>query len=498
MSNIFVFSQNLILDSLKKYTGMPRKGRLYLFVTTHFLFENERSRLISLFGRCRFHTFADFLSDAEMAECDITAYTSKNIPYGDYLAGIKRRKNEIVCRRVLEKYPDSKRYILSDDLGIDLSVWRKRGFRKLNGSYYYQQKKSFFCLARNLLAKSPALKSLYHSLKKPGKVFYLPEEVLVGHYQGRKYVFLGSMNRIAYRLSISFESSPEECSRLNAGRYETKENCTYLTTWHERHKCRVPDEEVYAVRWAQDGYLPPNYTHCDYSFKPDNVVYYCWDLLGTQLFRNRNLPFELIPFRKKLYLPHPDFPRKISHILVAASGAGDWTALKNRSDDDLLVEAIVQMARRFPDISFTYRCHPAWVHPLNAGVHSIQRADEYFHTLGLKNLALSAHIPAADSGSAFQYSFSRSSLAEDLAAADFVIGEHSISMIDAAFQGIPFCSVNLTKRRNFFAGITDLGFPLCTSCDDLASLIEHISDPGFQSNYRKAVDNYNAMTDREA
>ena len=103
MSNIFVFSQNLILDSLKKHTGMPRKGRLYLFVTTHFLFENERSRLISLFGRCRFHTFADFLSDAEMAECDITAYTSKNIPYGDYLAGIKRRKNEIVCRRVLEK-----------------------------------------------------------------------------------------------------------------------------------------------------------------------------------------------------------------------------------------------------------------------------------------------------------------------------------------------------------------------------------------------------------
>lgn len=503
MSNIFVFSQNLKLNSLERYTALPRYGRLYVFVTTHCLFENEKAYLTSLFGRCRFHTFADFLSDSEMADCDRGAWRA-GIPYDLYLAEIRRQKNEIVSARVAEKYPHSRKYLLSAVLGIDPLVWKRKGWQRLKGEYYHPEDAGILqtgrLASRRLLARTPALKTceaVRARLRRSRETPYFSDEVFVGFYQGRKYVFLGNKSRIDYRLAIHFESSPEECCRLNAGKYEPRENCTYMTTWHERHKCRVPNDERYAVRWAQDGYLPANYSHFDYFFKPANVVYYCWDELGTRLFRNLNLPYEMIPFRKKLYLPEPEFPREIRHVLVAASGAGDWTALKNRSDDDLLVEAAVWLARRFPEIRFTFRCHPAWVHPRNAGVHSIERVGEYFQRLGLENLLLSAHIPAAGGRDDFQYSFSRSSLAEDLAGTDFVIGEHSISMIDAAFQGIPFCSVNLTKRRNFFDGISGMGFPHCVSREGLAAVIDNVTEPQFQKGYRQAVARYNEMTDRE-
>ena len=160
-----------------------------------------------------------------------------------------------------------------------------------------------------------------------------------------------------------------------------------------------------------------------------------------------------------------------------------------------MVEAFVHMAKRFPEIKFTYRCHPTWVHPCNVGVNAINRVNDYFESLGLHNLILSSNIPIANTGKTFQLSFARSSLEEDLKNTDFVFGEHSISMIDAAFKGIPFSSVNLTRRRNFFIGINELGFPTCSSHEDIENVINKITNQEFQVNYLKAVDNYNKMTD---
>ena len=499
MASIIVFTQNLKLESLEKYKTVIASNDKNVFLTTHFLFENERAYISGLFKNCIFVDLADFLTDAEMAKCDTDAYTPET-KYEDYLHKMKELKNEIVLHKVLKEFSPDRKYILSEDLGIDGSVWTHHGFKKLSGTYYYTDKTPLKVRVRNKLAQNATLKKIYRWLrgkKNQNGNFYRPEEVSVAYHEGRKYVFLGKMSRIGYRLDIPFESSEQECERLNAGQYETKETCTYMTTWHEHGKCDVPDDDKYAIRWAQDGYLPPNYTHYDYSYVPKNVVYYCWDILGTQLFRNRNLPYEMIPFRKKLYIPKPVFPKDVKNILVVASGSGDWTALKNRSDDDIMVDAFVQMARRFPDIHFTYRCHPTWVHPLNVGVNAINRVHDYFEWLKLPNLTLSSNIPLANVNGGFQLSFSRSSLEEDLKKADFVFGEHSISMIDAAFKQIPFCSINLTKRRNFFVGINDLGFPKCTSLDEIAKVIQSISGEEYQKNYLQAIDNYNRMTDEE-
>lgn len=497
MTNIYVFTQNLILESLRKYQNLSGDSDKNAFITTHFLFENEREFISSLFPNCVFKCFADFLTDEEMGKCDLDSYTSDDIKYEDYLKGIKDRKNTLVANKAISEFAPDRKYILSDDLGIDIEVWENNGFRHIRGDYYYAESKKQ--KLKSALSKYATLKKIYRTLKGSSNNSALsPEEVSAAHYEGRKYVFIGKMNRIGYRLDIPFEPSADECKRLNAGQFETKDTCTYMTTWHEHGKCQIPDEEQYAVRWAQDGYLPPNYTHKDYFFKPNNVVYYCWDALGTNLFKNQGLPYEMIPFRKKLYVPEPVFPKEVKNVLIVASGSGDWTALKNRSDDDIMVDAFAQIAKRFPDIHFTYRCHPTWVHPLNVGVNAVNRVHDYFTWLNLPNLTLSSNMPLANVDGEFQYSFSRSSLDEDLKNADMVFGEHSISMIDAAFKKLPFCSVNLTKRRNFFVGINDLGFPTVSSHDEIARVIEKVITKEYQEQYLVAVHNYNEMTNLES
>lgn len=497
METIVLFSQNLKLESLKNRIKEITVEDGVCFLTTHFLFENERDYLKKMFGNCEFKTFADFLTDSEMALCDTQAYTSREMAYTDYLSGLKYKKNEIVANKILSVHHPKYKYSISDDLGIDGQVWKDNGFKYIKAEYYYTEPVSAKYYIKKILFSSKTIDRMYHKIKS-NKVQHIPEEVHVGYFEGRKYVFLGKLSRIGYRLDIDFKPSEEECEKLNRGQFETKETCTYMTTWHEHGKCNVPDNQKYDVRWAQDGYLPPNYSHKDYFFKPDNVKYYCWDILGTQLFKNQGLPYEMIPFRKKLYLPESKFPSEVKNVLIVASGSGDWTALKNRSDDDIMVDAFVQMARRFPNIHFTYRCHPTWVHPQNVGVNAINRVHDYFKWLNLPNLTLSSNIPPMfDATGKYKLSFSRTSLEEDLKQADFVIGEHSISMIDAAFKKIPFFSVNITNRRSFFVGITDLGFPCCSTIEEIGNMIKNIDTESFRNMFLKAVDNYNKMTDME-
>lgn len=498
MVNIVLFSQNIIIDSL--IAQLREKGitEKVVFLTTQFLFGHEREMLSENFPDSQFSCFADFLTDGEMAQCDEEAFVDLSMPYEEYLQRMKTIKNEMVWGRIKEGFPEHRGFVFCDDLGIDASVWRRHGFVRLSGQYYYEhpEEKGMKYNVKAWLKNFKLVRKLYSKIQSARKTKV--EDVYCACYKGKKYIFIGRMNRIDYRLDIPFKLSAEERDKYNRGEYEGKETCQYITTWHEHWKCYVPDNMDFDVRWIQDGYLPPNYTDYGYNFIPQNVQYYTWDMLGKKLFRNRSLPVSIIPFRKKLYMPTPKFPEKVKNVLIVASGSGDWTALKNRSDDDLLVDAFAQMAKRFPGINFVYRCHPSWIHPNNVGVHSIARVQEYFAWLNLPNLHVSAHIPLQTVGKGeFKLTFPRSSLDEDLAKADFVFGEHSISMVDAAFQQIPFCSVNLTKRRNFFCGISDMGFPSCKSVEDIANLLERAITADFRQDYLRAVSVYNKMTDEE-
>ncbi len=500
MTNIVVFTQNLKLDSFFKVKEKLESENV-IFLTSHHLFENEKRYIQSTLNvKCIFFEFASFLSDTEMEDIDQKAFENSKNNIQKFLLNIRYIKNQTIASKICDTYKGTKGFLLSqnNDIGIADEIWIGAGFQKLDAEFYYNS-----CENRSkdkvtsFLSRIKPLKTIYHKLRNRIIPLYDKDEVFVAYKDSKKYIFIGKMHRIGYRMELEFENSQEECRKLNRGQYYRADECQYLTTLHESEKCRIPDKKKYDVRRIQDGYLPSNYLKEYYSFIPGNVKYYVWDTMGAKVFLEANLPVELMPFRKKLYMPVPIFPSAVNEILVVASGSGDWTALKNRSDDDLLVEAFVEIAKMYPQIHIRYRCHPSWVHPDNLGVNSIKRVAEYFDSLEAGNITISSNIPNAASQCGFQLSFTRSSLEEDLRNADIVFGEHSVSMIDAAFNKIPFCSVNMTNRRNFFDGMTKLGFPHCVSVEDISTTIKCILTEKYQTMYRKAVTNYNQMTEED-
>lgn len=436
-------------------------------------------------------SFIDFLSMDELVYCDKEAFKYENKMLLRYDEKIKEIKNELVFKNFESRiYPDV-RLILCDDLGIDKNVWLKKGYIYIKCEYYFNPpKESFLHEIKTTFKKMPVIKNI---VKKKNRM--KEEEVYVGYWNDRKYVFIGKMNRVSYRLLIDFRKSNEEAQKLFEGKFENKKICTYLTSLHEAYRVMVPDLPDYEVYQIQDGYLPPMYS-CSYHFKPNNHTYYAWDVMGEKVFKSQNIPVMIMPFRKKIYLPEPKGVEKIKTILIVASGAGDWTAMKNRSDEDRMVQAFIAVAKKFPDITFIYRCHPVWVHPSHQGSNSILRVAECFEKSELNNIKLSANIPQINEQS-FTVTYPRSSLEEDLKTADIVFGDHSVSMIDAAMEGTYFSSVDVMSRQNLFLSMTELGFPHCESVEDICDLITALPTVVFRKNFVQAVNNYNKMTDLE-
>ena len=485
-ANIIVFTQNLKLASISGICSLIDRTKPVVFITSHCLFENEKKFLSDIFESIEVFSFSYFLSDAEMEKCDRHAYEIQNKDIVKYYAQIKKEKNISIISKILEIYEPVTKILLCDDLGIDKQCWLENGFKEVRLDYYY--------IHENGIKKISKLSVIKR---------YLDSEIYSAYYNGKKYIFYGRTARIGYRMDIDFKRDRSEniiftvvaVMKKLIGTFPVRKNAEHISTLHESGSWGFPDLVNYHVWLIQDGYLPPNYSSLYLKFINPNEHYYAWDTLGMQIFENQGIPVKMLPFRKKIYMPEPDF-RSVKNVLCVASGAGDWTAMKNRSDEDMMIIAFAEIAKKHPEIRFVYRCHPAWVHYEHQGVNSIKRVADYFKWLNLPNLVLSGNIPSTDLEH-FQLSFSRSSLDEDLKGADIVFGEHSVSMIDAAFKKIPFASVNMTGRRNFFCGMTDLGFPHCESIDAIEKVISECDSESFISDYKDAIKRYNRMTDEE-
>lgn len=474
--NIIVFSQNVKLESF-----IGRNVFDYsiptIFLSTHKLFLFERKQLENIFTDCSFLTFAEMMSDEENEKCDAEAYSRDISDCSQYYRKIMIAKNEMVYQKINNMYENYKGYVCCADLGVYRDVWLGHGFIRVDMDYYYKS------LPELTLDELKRVKC--EAEEKPN----LQYEVYTTHYNGHKLIFIGNLERISYRMNLKWKSALEEYIALEKGEFETKDKCTYLTTIHECGKCKVPDDDRYEIRCIQDGYLPPNYSSAYLKYHQKNLKYYAWDSVGMEIFVRHKEEVSIMPFGIKLTMPYPKFRSELKTILVATSGSGDWTAQKNRSDDDILLEAFIEIARKFPNIHIIYRCHPTWIHPEHVGVNSINRARQAIAESGLNNICISTNIPQDTD----ILSFPRTSLEEDLKEADIVVGEHSVSMIDAGLKRIPFASINLTKRRNLFEGVSRFGFPHCKSLSDIIDLIDNYKNEKMIEQYFKAVDKYNDM-----
>lgn len=498
MDNVIVLNQNLKLDSLVRLHHLIEPQSDTIILSTQFVFENEIELIDSLLNcKCRYINFSDILTDAEREQCDRDAFdyhTDGKDLFGFYET-IQNIKNERIIAKFLSLYKVSQKIIVADGLGIRKGKWISQGFEYISLDYYYEEPKATkkCCPILRKILRKPFYAFLYFK-----QAFETP--IFEANKNGTKYLFFGKLDRIGYRIDLNFHQarfSEHIKYLLNLFGIAWQNNTIRLSSFHEGFH-RIPDKKNLNVKLIQDGYLPPNYSSNYLYFYGKHTEFYAWDTIGCDALNYHHLPNRIMPFRKKLYLPDQiHFPHKIKKIVCAASGSGDWTAIKNRSDDDRLVWAIGKVAAQFPDIEFIYRCHPTWIHPLHVGVNSINRCAEYIEWLNLPNFKISSHIPNANQNGRFIVSYKRSSFEEDLKDADLVFGEHSIAMIDACFNNKLFASCNMTGHRDFFESITKLGFPHCESVEDIVSLIKNLNTVEFKKTFLDAVSKYNEMTNIE-
>jgi len=247
--------------------------------------------------------------------------------------------------------------------------------------------------------------------------------------------------------------------------------------------------------YMQDGYLPKNYTSTYLCYRVWAAGYHIFDRLSAGIFNLHNLNWQKKDYFRSQRLPlHQEKPVKIHSVVFLTSGAGDWTALKSRSDEDLAFEALLEVAKKFPDIRIIYRPHPLWTHPTHQGVNSIKRLFDYANSLGLKNFAVS--VGALKEGQDYYkdrlLSRRPASITEEIDSADLVLGDHSQAILNAGIKGKMFASVNLARRTSFFCNYADLGFPLLKSSQDIIDFINGLQDSiEVVKQFNKAVKLYN-------
>lgn len=215
------------------------------------------------------------------------------------------------------------------------------------------------------------------------------------------------------------------------------------------------------------------------------------------VFQKQSLQCRVWSSFKSSLLPEiRDTPKPLRTILYIASGAGDWTALKNRSDEDLSFQVLVKAAEEFLGINFVHRPHPLWILPEHQGEHSIERLHNYLKYRSLDNMWISgdSRKVAQDIKKQVTLSLGQTKIDDEIYAADIVIGDHSQALLSAAQKGKIIVTLSCAKREEFFSDYTKLGFPKIASESEMLNFLrEVIDDPEFLTNYNKAIARHNEI-----
>jgi hypothetical protein len=530
--NVIVFSLSTALTEVVSLINKCTNSHPFLCVSTHKLYDLEEERILeSVQHNVNFKCFADFLTDEEMSWCDSFVYEneeelSEEKSLSRYYDHIKEEKNKLVFNNICKQYQLIDKYLCARDLGIDKSVWLAAGFvssfeqdqQPVNvDSFLCKQKKSrnpLFLYLRYFKMFLNSLKENYRNIfileTSVGNYIFLGSIVRIRPYldcidiqQIQKYFFAKLSDALLTMLSLLSNRRVIDIGAEVRNRaiksYATKFGIsTILSTFHEYSESFSEIAKHHNMDFAllQDGYLPENYSSKYLYYYSGVNKFYTWDRLSLGLFENQKLKAEVCPF---LYIPQlPTIEKEhyeIKTMLVLTSGAGDWTALKNRSDEDQMVIVFTRIAEHFPEIQIIYRCHPLWAHPAHQGIDSIRRVDRYFNEKGIKNIKVSeeSHTLSQQFIKTHILGFQHSSLERDLEAADLIFGEHSFTMIEGTQKGKLFAAVNVTKRRDFFINYSKLGFHHLTSFDDVVTFIKELRiSPGrILEQHNEAVQRYN-------
>lgn len=463
---LFVINQDagvdLISDTCRRH-GL----KSILALSTHHLFAGERKAFSSQPGieRIVFREFGELLTDAEMEWCDDEA--TRLLCDGDageaaahyavaHMAKSRYLKNSSIHRAISREYRIP-RVFFTPGIGVDGAYWRSVADSTEIGGR----------------RRPSTLRRLARRLKQRVRVPRLPDVVIAESGEKRLFMLADTARlhpvlpegarkiRIAGRPRLPARKRPLEIYRRliasHAGPGKRNVVCTTIHQYDPGLSSLGCPIEIFV-----DGYQPSNYPrayldgYTEGSFVVRDMFDAAWfEKHGRSVVRPYAFlrPVEMEP------------PRELEHgvrsIYLMLNHAGDWSALINRSDTDIVVERFFRIARDNPRVKAVVRCHPTMAREEHEGEGSLERIRRFVDGAGLPNLRLSA-----------------ASLAEEMADADLIVSEYSNVILDGFKAGTLGVIANCTRRRNFMQDYTDLGFVTAPSAAELVGLVNDVvADP---------------------
>lgn len=481
---VFVINQDT--DIYRLHLMVKKRGfRRILFLTTHYLFDTERDHFAHLFFVPDIVSFAELLSDVEMFSCDERASSElnsrKKLPSAqrsyneNFMRLTLRYKNELVVQKINALCQFTQGFV-SPGLGIAPDVWLETGYQLLTPIHDCSHRFISYCA------------NITHHIIW----FFKSHDLNLVRHGNELFIFLGSVRRLNLVVAPVVTSySPWKL--LYYGCFSRKSIINKLVNMTRHNDERVTlgvtihnyaywmSELAHPIQIYVDGYHPSNYSRSYIDSYPvgEFVVRTMFDAKWFEQYGKEIVKSK--PFLETEYFKHVAMPvSPVKTICLLLNHAGDWSALINRSDTDILIQQFVNAARELPHLNFIIRPHPTMIHPSHEGKYSRLRIERFVLQTGLPNLSIS-----------------HSSLDDDLKNSDLFVAEYSQTLLDVFKAGKIGLIANVTQRRSFMTDFENLGFSRLPKSQTLADTIDNITNNTIQccTNQNVAVDKYNKLLD---
>jgi len=455
---LLVCNSNLELESLSKL-----QFDTILFVSTHYLYKYEKEKVINYFNKVEFLCFADFFDDNILFGIDekvrLACLESENYIF-NYQEGINYRKCKHVYSSLSKKYTWEQCFF-NLGLGISSAFWSKFGTSL--------DKKSNKKLLKSISSKFNIKR--FRSKKLRAHIFMC---------DGKAFVFLHEPKRIQFKKEYERNIQVIEYKKLD-------ELLTRIKEMSIEDFCLCSTIHLYSIDYSLighelyvflDGFHPSNYPF-SYMGQYKKAIFVYKDFIGKKWLDKIELKsLESPDFIAKEYLSEKINTKEVKYICLLMNHTGDWSALINRSDTDILIDAFVNIACKFQNFKFIIRLHPTSTHQNHEGKNAFIRVQNLIKFMKLKNLSISDQ-----------------KLEDDLDSYDLFISEYSNTLLDVYKLGKLGIICNLTNRRSFMIDYEECGFPTSDSLEGLQKSIQYVIENTEEAIERQseAAKNYNNL-----
>ena len=449
MSHVILFNSNVQLEEIINYSIGKLKSSEIIFLTPHCLFTNEENQILNALPKHKitFYHFGSFNNDHALYELDREAFLkSKNyLNYHSLYLNEFKSKLIYVKNQFLKAELEKKHSVLTYsvfcnkydpyNLGISYAFWKKHGdivTKESFGKSFTKSIKTSFNTGK-LGQISYIIKAFVNSLVP--RFFHIISD-------NGDFWFFRSLYRIKNKnVNITskwiipiFLQKKNSKSKVAIGLHESGKILNLHPFLNKR--------KVYIIG---DAYRPSNYPPFLFAYLFKDTQYIFKYDIDKHFFRSNGI--FVVDSRPSFLADETLFTGNLKNdstvvktVLLSINHAGDWTALINRSDTDVLIKSFVNIAKTLSQLNFIIRLHPTMDANTAEGINSKIRIKSFVESLNLENLSVS-----------------NSSMEEDWERGDLFISEYSLSVIDALNRGKLGIFYNLTNRRSFVDDLLNRG-----------------------------------------